>query len=224
MQPDFTGKDLTVPLPFGTLGAMTYRARVMSTQSFGRRDPKGGLWKVTLTWAEVDGRAEVIGVNIRSYEQVFGDLKSGTAEAEPMHPSGFATMNAATWRALPIGQIINRARRSHKKSLERIAERTPQLMDDKRREDLKALQGERSGSRGRPRLYGPDHYAKVAEFYRTAWRAGRAPTTAVAKRWRVEPSTAAKWVKRAREEGLLGETTPGKAGEPSGSDKRRRKQ
>lgn len=177
---------------------------------------------MTLTWAEVGGRSEVIGVNIRSYEQIFGDIASGSAKAEPMHPSGFATMSAAVWRSLPIGQKIGRARRGHQKVLQRIAEHAPQLMDDKSRRDLKAHQTS-SGGRGRPPLYGRDHYAKVAEFYRAAWRAGRAPTTAVAKRWQVEPSTAAKWVKRAREEGLLGETVPGKAGEQPGAQGNRKR-
>lgn len=53
---------------------------------------------------------------------------------------------------------------------------------------------------------------EVASVYRAAVETG-APTMAVADHFSVSTSTAAKWVSRAREQELLGKTTPGRSGE-----------
>jgi hypothetical protein len=57
---------------------------------------------------------------------------------------------------------------------------------------------------GRKPVYGSDHFEEVARIYNEHWqKGGRAPTKAVADRFRVSKSAAAKWVARAREMGLL---------------------
>lgn len=62
-------------------------------------------------------------------------------------------------------------------------------------------------------LYGPDHFAAVAETYRASFHAGSAaPTKAVAQAFSVSRSTAAKWVARAREMGLLSAGVAGRPG------------
>ena len=67
--------------------------------------------------------------------------------------------------------------------------------------------------RGGVPLYQPEHFASVAETYRAAFAAGSAaPTKAVAQAFSVSRSTAAKWVARAREMGLLGEGVAGRPG------------
>src|SRR5438445_51298 len=78
-------------------------------------------------------------------------------------------------------------------------------------------EGSRDHGPGRPPLYSEDHFKAVADVYREAWRdtgqprkAGR-PRKAVADRWKVSPSTAAKWVARAREMGFLPPTGQGRA-------------
>lgn len=66
----------------------------------------------------------------------------------------------------------------------------------------------------RPRRGSPitdDHLRQVADLYRTALARGDAPTQTVADSMHVVPSTAGRWVKRARERGFLGPTTPGRA-------------
>lgn len=58
--------------------------------------------------------------------------------------------------------------------------------------------------RGRPRLYAPDHFARVAAVHQVATQQGsRSPTLDVARRWGVSRSAAAKWVARARAAGHL---------------------
>lgn len=57
---------------------------------------------------------------------------------------------------------------------------------------------------GRPPEYGPEHYKEVGEVARQA-RAdtGGSARHAIAERWRIAPSTADKWMRKARELGEL---------------------
>lgn len=54
---------------------------------------------------------------------------------------------------------------------------------------------------------------QVAEAYRTAVARNEPPTKAVMAQWYASRSTASRWVKRARQEGLLGPAVPRRAGE-----------
>jgi hypothetical protein len=74
-------------------------------------------------------------------------------------------------------------------------------------------QMEESGrKRGRPRIYDIDHFREVAQVYSEAEWFDQHPTKAVAHRWTVGRSTAAKWVSRARHEfDLLPATEKGQA-------------
>lgn len=56
-----------------------------------------------------------------------------------------------------------------------------------------------------------EHLAKVADVYAVALAEGEPPTRAVADHFEVPHSTAAKWVTRTREIGLLAATTPGRS-------------
>ena len=55
----------------------------------------------------------------------------------------------------------------------------------------------------------PEHYRQVAEVYDEAIDAGDPPTQAVAETFDVPYTTAARWVRRARDLGLLPPPTPG---------------
>ncbi len=57
-----------------------------------------------------------------------------------------------------------------------------------------------------------DELLRVAAAYRSAYAIGLPPTKHVAEKLGIPGSTATKKVMRAREVGLLGRTTPGKAG------------
>jgi hypothetical protein len=75
----------------------------------------------------------------------------------------------------------------------------------------------RHGQAGRrPRSGSPlstDHLKEVADRYRAALDRGEPPTQAVANEMHAARSTAARWVAKARERGLLGPSLPGRAGE-----------
>ena len=55
----------------------------------------------------------------------------------------------------------------------------------------------------------PDHYKQVAEVYDEAIEEGDPPTQSVAEAFDVPYTTAARWVRRARQLGLLPPPTPG---------------
>jgi hypothetical protein len=65
----------------------------------------------------------------------------------------------------------------------------------------KALMGTPGPRKGRPPLYGDEHWAEVARVYAGATAA---PVQSVAREFSVSGSLARKWVERARAKGLLG--------------------
>lgn len=82
-----------------------------------------------------------------------------------------------------------------------------QAIRDRQKELEAAMPKSKSG---RPSL-SPAHLANVARVYSDAYASGK-PTKAVAKYFHVEHSTAATWIARCRDFGLLGKTEKGKAG------------
>lgn len=59
------------------------------------------------------------------------------------------------------------------------------------------------------RGHAPDHYEQVAEVYDEALEAGDPPTQAVAEAFDVPYTTAARWIRRCRQLGVLPPPTPG---------------
>jgi hypothetical protein len=79
-------------------------------------------------------------------------------------------------------------------------------------DDLPALPRRRPGPKGHPRA----HFEQVADAYRAALvLAPHAPVKALAPQLHVSEATVRRWVQRARDMGLLGDSTPGRAGERS---------
>jgi hypothetical protein len=75
----------------------------------------------------------------------------------------------------------------------------------------------RRGAR-RPRRGSPVSDAnlrQVADLYRAAFRRGDPPTRTIADEMHIARSTAARWVAKARDRGMLGPAMQGKAGEAS---------
>lgn len=56
---------------------------------------------------------------------------------------------------------------------------------------------------GRPPTHGPEHFAQVAELARQSRASGKSARRAIAERWTVGQPTADKWMRQARELGLL---------------------
>lgn len=57
------------------------------------------------------------------------------------------------------------------------------------------------------------HLCAVAEVYRMALTEGHPPTQAIAEKYQTAHSTASKWVRKARDAGILGATSKGRSGE-----------
>lgn len=75
---------------------------------------------------------------------------------------------------------------------------------------------------GRPVERGPEHYAEVAGVARAAWMDGISARDQIAERWDKEPQTADRWIRTARQMGLLETHAEVRAwrasGAPTGTD------
>jgi hypothetical protein len=156
---------------------------------------RGNPWRIRIRLADIRGRWECIGVSL---------------ESEPNKP---APVTTSTLRKLPLGRLIQAARveadgkRWGRKAVAAYESDLTEIPLGASPEFTAALRGETPG-RSRLNL---EHFVKVANTYQTAYRKGRNPTMAVAKRFTVSKSTAAKWVHRCRVEfGLLPKTSRGK--------------
>jgi hypothetical protein len=109
-------------------------------------------------------------------------------------------------RKLPLGELVGSvaAMRDDPEG-EAFFRRSFALADN-----LPALPRRRPGPKGHP----PEHFQVVADAYRAALaHAPRKPIKTVAEQLHASEATVRRWVQRARDKGLLGESTPGKAGE-----------
>jgi transposase len=127
-------------------------------------------------------------------------------------------LTAVALRGVPLRALVDKALFEETKSLRSWA-RDGGLSERQRRELgmlVAAAESSLGRAPGRPPLYSEAHFLDVAVEYTEAWKAGGHPRQAVADRWRVSPATAAKWVARARQMGLLPPTERGRprGGEP----------
>lgn len=165
-----------------------------SHTDFEWQQSDGTLWKGYLGWSEIRGRMECVCVVLYS-------------------PNGDTPVTAAVWRQFEFASLVRKYRKNfHDWYQERAAaasdeDRPLAEWDAKRWTEAKRKWAEA----GRRQRFGPGHFADVAQVYEEAWRLDHPPVQAVVKRFRCSPSTASKWVMRARELGLLPPTTPGKA-------------
>jgi len=120
---------------------------------------------------------------------------------------------------LPILRLEEEARRTLREVLAGVAAGTlkaskkPRVVQRMASEYLERI-GPPPGPPARRARLGEEHYRDVARVYREAESAGTHPTRRVAEWGGVPRSTAATWVKRARDRGLLGPAPKqGKRGE-----------
>jgi hypothetical protein len=181
-----------------------------------------GRYMVGLHFAEIAGRAELVGVEMWSGGPPPSHVREKDRSLFADRPPGSGgPLPAATVRQPAIGRLAAEARRQNMNMASLIQElHDPQ---DHPPEVLKAAEhalrvfGAKDAAQpagGRRPVYGPEHYARVAAVYTAAWRAGEPPTKAVASWGSVESSTAAKWVAKTRALGLLPPTTKGKPSAP----------
>jgi hypothetical protein len=212
---------LTAP-PRLPLSAQSRKELVLALNERGKADPRvlferrfdWSLWWVILRFGEVAGRIECIGMEVM-----------GNPDRKDQ-----AVITAVALRRLPFGKLVDRTRREHHEDLQVASGMdpdagswSPDVSEEERlrivaqlrasiRERLDLAERDAATQRkGRPSLYGPEHYAQVAEVYITSWKAGGNPTAEVARHFETTNSSAAKWVARARTMGLLPPTTKGRA-------------
>lgn len=185
----------------------------METPYRGRNtvvDPQGGPWALTYHWAEVNGRVECVGLDIRSF---FMEGDDATTYRPVWADTAAVPISASFLRSLPVASLVRRARLLLGASAGWKASKTG---DKATRAVLRSVTAELAESPRR--LHGIEHFQRVAEVYSAAWQRGDHPTKAVAEEMKATRSAAAKWVARARELGLLGPTDQRRAGGAAVSD------
>lgn len=152
----------------------------------------GTTWHVTLNWHQVQGRMEVVGVELYS-------------------PSGQVPITTVVWREFPLASLVNKYRADMHDWYRERAEAGEEVPVDGWSAPAWRVAQKKWSEGGRRQRFGPGHFADVAQVYEEAWREHRNPVQAVAQRFHRSNSTASKWVMRARELGFLPPTSPGKA-------------
>jgi len=136
-------------------------------------------WRVELLVELVDGWPEVIGLKLEPDLDAEGRLR-------------------APWR---IRDIVINTTSLRRLPLRRLRKAAFELRRMRLREALAATQPALRRP-GQPLTAG--HLDEVADIYRAAVDCGEPPLPAIARRWRVKRPTASRWVRAARDHGLLG--------------------
>lgn len=119
----------------------------------------------------------------------------------------------ATLRALSVDELFRQAAAAASQPIVNLAEPPGafQLVRDAEAGNDVAYGGRPAKSAGRGKSTGDDQLQQVADVYRAALAAGTPPTQTVADRLHVSRSHAGRLVGQARQRGLLGPTSRGRA-------------
>ena len=181
--------------------------RLASRRTFiGYPDREKGPFVVAAHWIEKNGRMVPVGVEVWKDVHPLPEDMFVVGELDGLQLRG---LEATDLRQIPLATILGELWDIQRHAVEQsreVLEATSPVGGD-------PLEPGRFG--GRYRRVSPDDVAtfrQVAAIYQDEMRSpGRKrPTDAVAKGFGVNHSTAAKWVKRARELNLLPNTSPGK--------------
>jgi hypothetical protein len=149
-------------------------------------DEQEGPWLLVLFWQVINGRAECVGMDLTS-------AQSPHVEALGFHhrPEIGIPLQTSTLRDLKLSELVADARAAIAELI--VADQAPVF----------------TARQMRPRTV--KRLETVAETYRRAWRQGKPPVKAVAKRLNVSNAAANSLVARARAVGMLPPTSPGVA-------------
>lgn len=169
-------------------------------------DPDRGPWVISAAFGTVNGRAECVGVEIRSYREPWrkGDVDQWLDGILPIRSGPDTALNeqepkpltAHVWRSVPIMTIVGQLRQTWADvALKRQPAARRRTWDATRPRQRRVTLGQ------------------VASVYNEAFQSGDAsPNLAVVKRFPELTYKAAKRrVERARQEGLIPATTRGRA-------------
>jgi hypothetical protein len=206
---------------------------------FGDRPGETSTWKpwpdpygpymVGLHFTEIDGRSELVGVELWSGgppPDRYREEDRAVVMDPARQPGRGGPLPAVALRQLPIGRLADAVRR-HRLDMANLvielydSQRHPPETLERAERTFRAVQASRPRG-GRKPTYGPEHYAEVARIYTAAWRSRASPTKAVEAWGSVSYTTAAKWVAKARALGLLPPTTKGRPSKPAAPEHEQR--
>lgn len=211
-----------VTIQFGPDSAAAAREIEWLTDGAGvvlRWPEPDGPWYLRLDLANVDGRAQVVGLHIQSYREGVDE------HDQPMRvpgPHGLAEVTHAVVRDIKMGQIAESGRRllSLAETAKALTETSDPAIKERITQQLLDLT-----NRGTPRKRRPpaDHnvLAQIADLYQDAIAAGgapgRKPARYVEEKLRqagleIDGPAVRKLVARVRSRGLLAPTTPRRPG------------
>lgn len=163
-------------------------------------DAARGPWAVVTHWTAIDGRAECVGIEVRSFRHD-GETDNPWRQL-PLQYETTGTVTTSLVRGIPIAQVISDTRRAEAAGFQFDV---PEQRDEAWAAERRVWQG-------------LSRYEEAARIYSEAYKAGRSPTRAVARYFQISYAAAAKLVVRARQHGLLPPTTPGRASGPARKD------
>jgi hypothetical protein len=202
-------------------------------EGMGYRFYREGDYSVRLTMARIDGRPEVVGVEMWGIDPNSPEIPPSWRQRDT---PGFwpedaePTAITSTELRLPLGRMFEDWRKETISTATHIIEQGDHEPDtdiqpwSKWRPEAEAvLETTTAKTRaGRPKKWGDDHYREVAAVYTKAIRNGEASAKTVARRWDLPlpegTRTAVKWISRARQLGHLPPTRRGRASVPTSSE------
>ncbi len=167
-------------------------------------DSERGPWLIRLLWAPVVGRVECVGVEVRSYRETDEDWPPELPRWDEDPPP----LTTSLLRGVPLHTIVTDIRRQEaagSRELGQWMSDQPEFADAAAQDGIRRAMAAWDLPRGAPEMLN-----ETARVYSAAWRRGEAPTKAVAARFVISESAAAKRVSRARAAGLLPPTTRGR--------------
>jgi hypothetical protein len=190
-----------------------------------------GDYSVRLTMARIDGRPEVVGVEMWGIDPDSSEIPPSWRRRDFWPENAEPTAITATKLRLPLGRMFEDWRKRAITTATHIIEQGDHYPDteiqpwSKWRPEAEAILATTSAKTraGRPKKWGDDHYREVAAVYTEAIRNGEASANAVARHWGLPLSEggarrAVKWISRARQLGHLPPTSRGRASVPTSSE------
>lgn len=190
-------------------------------------DPDAGPWFITGRWVEVDGRPECIGLSMwKGVEPV--PLDAGYTAIDSTKP--LEGISGTDLKQIPVTTVISQLWQKQREYETFAAEWTKERLNaigagesepwDEHEVPTLTAYVEEPESRPFTQMAKPKRrkiddrqwFADVARVYAEAYLNHQYPTQAVAEHFHVAPSTAAKWVGRARVLGFLDKTSKGRPG------------
>ncbi len=159
-------------------------------------DHRKGPWLLRVQWTRVQGRIECCGLEIRSFRESGEEWPPKLPRWDEDPP----VLAATTLRQIPLGAILTAFREKAWEGTQKFA---ALIKGDDVGDDIAAALLREAAVDRAPRRRGVPPLTEVAAVYTAAQQRRRPPTEAVRQHWLVAHSTAAKWVMRARSEGLL---------------------